>query len=186
MVKGIKKKITPPKDLDLPMVKSEYCSVKKSVIHGRGVYAKKFIPEGTRVIQYVGEKITKAESDRRADIALENNKLRESEGAVYIFTLNKKYDIDGYVTHNTARYINHSCEPNCETDIIRGKIWIVALRDIKKGKEITYNYGYDLDSYKDHPCECGSKKCVGYIVAEEHWPKLKRKLQKKHKKKDKK
>ena len=155
-------------------VTSPYILVKKSKIHSTGIFAKKDIPEGARVIEYVGEKITKAESDRRADIPLEKNKKNSSCGAVYIFQLNKRHDIDGYVPYNTARFINHSCDPNCETDIIRGKIWIIALRDIQKGQELAYNYNYDIEDYEDHKCRCGSKRCVGYILDEDHWPRLKR------------
>jgi len=77
--------------------------------------------------------------------------------------------------------INHSCDPNCEVEIIRGHIWITAIKDIKKGEELGYDYGYDYDDFKDHPCKCGSKNCIGYIVAEEHWPKVKRALAKKNK-----
>ena len=163
---------------------SPYISVKRSKIHGTGIYAKKKIKEGTRVIEYVGEKVTKKESDRRAQTPLENNAENEEYGAVYLFELNKKYDLDGYVTYNTARFINHSCDPNCESDIIKGHVWIIALRDIKKGEEISYNYNYSWEDHEDHPCYCGSKKCVGYILAEEHWPKLKRRQRKKQKKKD--
>ncbi|MFP4472389.1 MAG: TrmH family RNA methyltransferase [Candidatus Omnitrophota bacterium] len=151
---------------------SPYISVRQSVIHGAGVFAKKAIPAGTRIIEYVGEKITKAESDRRADIPLNLSRQDNTKGAVYIFTLNKRYDIDGNVSYNTARFINHSCAPNAEAQLVHGHIWIVALTDIKKGQEITYNYNYDFDNHEDHPCRCGSPNCVGYILAEEHWPKL--------------
>ena len=102
----------------------------------------------------------------------------QNNGAVYLFELNSRYDIDGNVSWNTAKYINHSCEPNCEVDIIEEKIWIIALRNIKKGEELSYNYEYDLDVCLDHPCKCGSKKCAGYIVAEEDWPKLRKILEK--------
>ena len=136
-------------------VTSPYIIVRRSKIHGTGVFAKKDIPQGARIIEYVGERITKAESDRRADIPLERHKENSECGAVYIFTLNQRHDIDGYVPYNTARFINHSCNPNAESDIIRGKIWIIALRDIKKGEEVTYNYNYDYDSHEDHPCRCG-------------------------------
>ncbi len=161
---------------------SPYITVKGSSIHNKGVFAKKDIPEGTRIIEYVGEKITKKESDRRADEDIEASKKDNNKGAVYLFELNKRYDIDGNVPWNTARFINHSCDPNCETDIIKGHIWIIAIRDIKKGEELSYDYGYDLDSFEDHPCRCGSKNCVGYIVSEEHRPKLKRILSRKRKK----
>ncbi len=151
---------------------SPYMLAKGSGIHGKGVFARKNISSGTPIIEYVGEKITKAESDRRAKVPLRQHKKDKTKGAVYIFTLNQRYDIDGNVPYNTARLINHSCSPNCEASLSRGHIWITALRDIRKGEELTYNYGYDLDSYEDHPCLCGSENCMGYILAEEHWPKL--------------
>jgi len=153
---------------------SPYIRVRRSKIHGSGVFAKIDIPQGTEIIEYVGEKVTKAESDRRADIPLEKNKKNSDFGAVYIFILNKRHDIDGNVSYNTARFINHSCDPNCEAVICRGHIWIMALRDIKKGEELTYNYGYDFDDYQDHKCLCRTARCVGYILDEEHWPKLKK------------
>lgn len=156
---------------------SPYIAVRKSKIHGTGVFARKDIPAGTRIIEYVGDRITKRESDRRYQIAWDRAQNGNgNEGIVYIFTLNKRHDVDGSVSWNTAKYINHSCDPNCETDIIRGHIWIIAIRDIMRGEEISYNYGYDFDSYEDHPCHCGAENCVGYILAEEHWPKLRRKL----------
>ena len=156
--------------------KSPYIIIKNSKIHSLGVYAKKAIKKGTRVIEYVGEKVTKAESSRRAEKPLNENSENEELGAVYLFELNKRHDIDGYVKYNTARYINHSCNPNCESDVIKGKIYIIALRDIEKGEELTYNYGYGWDDYADHPCYCGTKDCMGFILAEEHWPRLKRKI----------
>jgi len=156
-------------------ITSPYIVIKKSRIHSAGIFAKNDISKGTRVIEYVGEKITKAVADRRADIPLEKNKKNGAYGAVYIFILNKRHDIDGNVKYNTARLINHSCDPNCETEIIRGHIWVIAIRDIKKGKEIAYNYNYDVEDYEDHQCCCGSKRCVGYILDEDYWPRLKRK-----------
>jgi len=164
--------------------KSPYIIVRRSTIHGKGVFAKRDIPVGTRVIEYVGEKITKAESERRAHIPIQKNRKNPEHGSVYIFQINKRYDIDGYVPYNTARFINHSCEPNCESEIIRGSIWIIALQDIKKGEEINYNYGYSYEDHEDHQCFCRADNCVDFIMAEEEWPKLKRKhsMQKNRKK----
>jgi uncharacterized protein len=162
--------------------KSKFIKVRSSGIHNKGVFAKKDIPKGTKIIEYVGEIITKAESDKRAEKQLNLSKNHTKDGGVYIFELNKKHDIDGKVKWNKAKFINHSCNPNAETDILKGHIWIIAIKDIKKGEEITYNYGYDLENYEEHPCKCNSKNCIGYIVAEEHWPKLKRKLKNKKKK----
>lgn len=154
----------------------EHIIVQNSPIHGQGVFAKHDIPNGTRIVQYVGEKITKKESDRRAELVLHQHTQNQSLGAVYIFELNKKYDIDGNVDYNPARFINHSCEPNAETEIIRGKIWIIAIRDIKSGEEIFYNYGYDYEGKleEEHKCRCGTSRCFGYILAEEFWPTAKK------------
>lgn len=165
--------------MNIKKTTSPYIVVRRSGIHGIGTFAKTDIPKGTRIIEYVGEKITKAEAERRAHIPLTLHKNNREHGAVYIFELNKRHDIDGYVWWNTAKSINHSCEPSCETDIIRGRIWIVALRNIPKGEEITYNYGYGYDDYEEHPCNCGKRRCVKYILAEEHWPKLKKRSEKK-------
>lgn len=159
-------------------VSSPYIEVRNSRIHHKGVFAVRDIPKGTKIIEYVGRKLTKKESDKAFEENFEKHIENEDNGAVYIFELNKKYDIDGNVPWNTAKYINHSCNPNCETDIINDRIWIVSLRDIKKGEEITYNYGYDFDAALNHPCRCGSENCVGFILAEEDWPKLKKILAK--------
>lgn len=137
-----------------------------SEVHGYGLYASKDIPKGTRIIEYVGDKITKAESDRRDDARRARQEAGD-DGCVYLFTLNKRYDIDGDVEWNTARLINHSCEPNCETEYAKGGIWISALRDIAEGEELNYDYGFDWDNYDEHPCLCGSPTCCGYIVAKD-------------------
>lgn len=130
--------------------------VRASGIHNTGCFAACEIRKGERVIEYVGPLISKAES------------LRECENEnVYIFTLNDKNDINGNVDWNPARFINHSCEPNCEAENDDEHIWILALRDIKPGEELTYNYGFDLEEYKDYPCNCGATSCVGYMVAVE-------------------
>lgn len=146
-------------------------TVRTSSIHNRGIFARTDIAKDAPIIEYVGEKITKAESQRRGD-ALHARSKKTGGAAVYIFTLNKRHDLDGGKGRNPARYINHSCAPNCEAFIGRGRIWIHALRDIKEGEELTYNYGFDVDTWEDHPCRCGSQRCIGYIVAEDQWPKL--------------
>jgi SET domain-containing protein len=161
------------------------CKVKTSKIHGRGLYATADLDKDTDIIQYVGEKITKKESTRRA---LEwEEKARESgEGLVYIFELDGKYDIDGRLGDNPARYMNHSCDGNCEAINYDGEIWIVARRDIKKGEELVYDYGYDMEHFLDHPCKCGSDNCIGYIVREDQRSKVKKLLKRKKKKRGKK
>jgi SET domain-containing protein len=148
----------------------------KSRIHRHGLFAARDIPRGTRVIEYVGPRLTKAEGWRRADAWLAKSEY-SGKGEVFIFELNSRWDIDGNVPWNTARHINHSCRPNCEAKIIRGHIWIVALRRIPAGAELTYDYGYDLDACTDHPCRCGEGNCVGYIVGSEYRAKLRRLLE---------
>jgi hypothetical protein len=150
---------------------SEFCEIRGSEIHGRGVYAAKFIPAETKIVEYVGELIDKKESERRGN-ALHAKSVKSGGPAVYIFTLSKNLDIDGDVPWNTARLINHSCEPNCEAWIEGRKIFIHALRDIPEGEELTFDYGFDVDCYQDHPCRCGRAACVGYIVSREQWPEL--------------
>ena len=156
---------------------SKYCEVRGSTIHGLGVYATMAIPTGTRIIEYIGELIDKEESEKRAWKQMER---AESSGdaAVYIFTLDKRWDIDGSVPWNTARLINHSCEPNCEAWIEGKQIFLYALRDIGEGEELSFDYGFDIENYEDHPCRCGSGACIGYIVGRDFWPELEKRLKK--------
>ena len=132
---------------------------KKSNIHRYGLSAAKDIKEGTKIIQYKGKKITDKESE-------ENKKYRYN--VTYLFTLNKKYLLDGDFKYNAARLVNHSCNAKCEVlDNNGSEIWISAIQNIKKNEELTYDYGFSFDSYyKDHVCNCGSDNCVGYIVRE--------------------
>jgi len=157
-------------------MKKKLYTKKPSGIHRSGLFAACDILEGTRVIEYVGKKITNKEADDVYDRDFEKSKNHTEGGAVYIFELNKRYSIDGGVRHNIARFINHSCDPNCEVEIIKGRIWIASISDIKKGKELFYDYGYDLEHWADHPCWCGAKGCIGYIVAEDQRKKFKKLL----------
>lgn len=144
--------------------------VRKSPIHGNGVFATCDIAEGEWIIDYLGEKIDKEESNRRG-LANEESAKASGGGAVYIFELDDEYDIDGNFEYNDARFINHACRTNCEAVNEGGTIKFYATRDIKKGEELLYNYGYALEHFLDHPCRCGFPECVGYIVAE--WDRLK-------------
>ncbi len=150
---------------------SDYCEVRGSEIHGRGVYATCFISKGERIIEYVGERIDKHESEKRGN-AQHRKSLENGDAAVYIFTLSKSCDLDGNVPWNTARLINHSCAPNCEAWIEGRRIFIHALHDINGGEELTFDYGFDVDCHEDHPCRCGKPECVGYIVSRSQWPDL--------------
>lgn len=150
--------------------------VKKSKVHGSGVFATSDISKNKKIIQYIGDKITKSEGDRRSAARIKKFLNKKNEGSVYIFELNKKYDIDGSPLYNKARYINHSCNPNCEVNIIKNEIWISSIKKIKKGEELNYDYGYafDKDDFADHICKCGSANCIGYIISQDDWPKYKK------------
>ena len=136
----------------------------RSGLHGYGLFGRPALARGTRIIEYVGDRITKAEADRRDDQRLARL-AAGGDGCVYIYELNQRHDIDGRVPWNLARRINHSCTPNCETQVVRGRIWIVALRDIPAGGELTYDYRFDFTEWRNHPCRCGTKDCAGFIVA---------------------
>ncbi len=155
--------------------------VKKSKVHGSGVFAEKKININTKVIQYIGEKILKSEGDKRSGKRISKYLHSEDHGSVYIFELNSKYDIDGTPNYNKAKYINHSCNPNCEVEISRGEIWIRSIKKIKKGEELSYDYGFefDKDDYTDHVCKCSSKNCIGYIISQDDYTKYKKYLEKK-------
>ncbi len=129
-----------------------------STIHGTGGFATARIEPDTFLIEYVGERIDKSESIKRC-----------SEDNRYIFDLDDQFDLDGNVDWNPARWLNHSCSPNCEAQSSDGRIWIVATRAIAPGEEITFNYNYDLEEYRDQPCRCGAVACVGFMVAEEYF-----------------
>ena len=133
--------------------------IKKSNIDNKGLYAAKNIKAGRKIINYKGKIITIKETER--------NPKYDNDKAIYLFNLNTRYDLDGDFEYNTARLINHSCDPNCEVSGKGLKLWIFALRDIKKGEELSYDYGFAYDKdYKQFVCKCGSKNCVGYIVRE--------------------
>lgn len=161
-------------------VASDAVLVRNSAIHGTGCFARRPIEEGERILEYIGEKITKAESNRRG-LAQEEKAKTTDEGAVYIFELNKRYDIDGNVPENIARLVNHSCDNNCQAVNVRGHIYFEALRPIAEGEEISIDYGYDISHFLDHPCRCGSPRCAGYIVSKEQRSRLKRLLQRRAK-----
>ena len=126
---------------------------------GLGLYAAKNIKKGTKIIDYVGKIITKKQT--------EQSEKYDNAKPIYLFNLNNRYDLDGDYSFNTARLINHSCDPNCEVFGAGLKIWVYAMKNIKKGDELSYDYGFSFDQdFKKYPCRCGSKKCVGYIIRE--------------------
>ena len=131
--------------------------IKKSNIDNKGLVAAKDIKIGTKIIEYKGKLISKNES--------ENNPKFDNSKRIYLFEINERYDLDGDFNFNTARLINHSCNPNCEVVGKGLKLWIESIKDIKKGEELSYDYGFSFDGdFKDYPCKCNSKNCCGYIV----------------------
>ena len=138
--------------------------IRRSPIQGRGAFATRRIRKGERIIEYTGERISNAEADRRYD----DERMRRHH--TYLFTLTQRTVVDGGVGGNTSRFINHSCEPNCEAVIEDGRIWIEADRTIPKGRELTYDYQYERVSNDDaaderkYPCHCGARGCRGTIL----------------------
>jgi SET domain-containing protein len=156
-----------PKPDPVPL-ETDLVIFRPSTIHGLGGFAKSNLSKDTRIIEYLGQRIDKQESLRRCEA---NN--------VYIFSLNDQQDIDGDVTWNPARFLNHSCSPNCEAQIEEDRIWLIAIRNIGAGEELTFNYGFNLENYRDYPCRCGSPDCVGFMVAEELFDHVRKQAQNK-------
>tara|TARA_Y100001936_G_C15990483_1_gene622049 strand:- start:830 stop:1279 length:450 start_codon:yes stop_codon:yes gene_type:complete len=133
--------------------------IKKSKIDKNGLYANQNIKKGVRIIEYKGKIISTKKSETCSKF--------DNDKAIYLFNINKRYDLDGDFKFNIARLINHSCDPNCEVFGKGLKVWVYAMRDIKAGEELSYDYGFSFDKdFKNYPCKCKSKNCVGYIVRE--------------------
>ncbi len=113
---------------------------------GLGLFANELIKKGEFVIEYIGEMLTREEADRK--------------GGKYLFEISSRRTVDGTGRNNIARYINHSCRPNCEVDIKKGRIFVSAIKNIKEGEEVSYDYGKEyVDEYiKPYGCKC--VKCV--------------------------
>lgn len=143
---------------------NEWFELRRSPIQGYGAFAVRDIPRGTRLIEYTGEKISNAEADRRYD----DDAMRRHH--TFLFTLSSRTIVDAAVGGNAARFINHSCDPNCEAVIERSRIWIDAIKRIPAGTELVYDYQYEYDDdytekdLKWYACVCGSAKCRGTIV----------------------
>jgi len=141
--------------------------VKQSPVHGRGVFARRHIPAGTRIIEYTGEKISGEEADRR------HPTNPDDPFHTFFFMLSNGKVIDGDVNGNDARWINHACDPNCESEEGRGgkRVYVKAKRDIRRGEELNYDYGLVMDgkitkqNKLEYACRCGSEKCRGTMLA---------------------
>ena len=158
--------------------------VRTSRVHGKGVFAARPIAKGERIIEYTGEIITWKEAQRRHphDPAQPNH--------TFYFHIDDQYVIDALYGGNSSRWINHSCDPNCEADEEDGRIFITALRDIAPGEELNYDYGLVIDApltpelKAEYPCWCGSANCRGTLLspADGDKPGKGGKKKKKHKK----
>jgi SET domain-containing protein len=140
--------------------------LRTSTIAGVGAFATRPISKGTRIIEYTGERISNAEADRRYD----EEKMPNHH--TFLFTLNRQTVVDAAVGGNEARFINHSCAPNCEAVIEDGRrIYIEAIKDISVGEELVYDYQYErmddhtADDERFYACQCGAPGCRGTIVA---------------------
>ena len=149
--------------------------VHSSPIHGRGVYALRPLHKGRRLIEYLGERITPEEADRRYD----DDALEIPH--TFLFTVDKHTVIDAAVDGNEARYINHSCDPNCEAVDDDGRIFIEVIRSIRPGQELTYDYHLERDGHwraewaERYLCRCGAPNCRGTLLFKPKRPGKKRK-----------
>ena len=144
--------------------------VKSSSLHGAGVYTTTPLRKGTRVLEYTGPRLKKEETEG----------LYADNEVTYLFTMDDPdVVIDGF---GMAAFVNHSCDPNCESDQIGDRIWIIALRDIKAGEELTYDYClWDGEPGDEAPCYCGAKNCRGTMYSEEEIARQKKLLRQKNK-----
>jgi len=141
--------------------------VRQSKIHGTGVFAARAIPAGTRVIEYAGTRISAKEADRR------HPTNPDDPFHTFFFALSSGKVIDGNEKGNDARWINHACDPNCESLEGKGgkRVYIIARRDIRRGEELNYDYGLVIDEKmtktlkSQYQCRCGSVNCRGTMLA---------------------
>ena len=137
--------------------------IRSSSLHGAGVYTLAPIAAGSKVLEYTGPRLSTKETD---------GMYADSE-VTYLFGMDDgKTVIDGF---GMAAFVNHSCQPNCETDEIKKRIWIIALRDIGPGEELTYDYNiYDAEPGEDSPCHCGTSACRKTMFSEDEIARHKR------------
>lgn len=146
--------------------KEPYYRIRRSRIHGRGAFATRRIRKGTRIDEYIGERVSHAEADRR------HEGKADDDNHTFLFIVDRRLVIDGGVAGNQARYINHGCDPNCESVIEDRRVFIEALRTIEPGEELKYDYSIGRDD-DDPPnvdeiyaCRCGAETCRGTML----WP----------------
>lgn len=139
--------------------------VRRSGVHGKGVYAVQRIPKGEVLIEYVGERITWKEALRR------HPHNPKDPNHTFYFHINDEEVIDAAYGGNAARWINHACEPNCEADEVDGRVFIKSLRTLQPGEELFYDYGLTIDDRytpalkKQYACHCASRRCRGTMLS---------------------
>jgi SET domain-containing protein len=140
--------------------------VRGSKIAGKGAFATRPIRKGERIIEYLGERVSHAVADERYD------DHKDGVHHTFLFSVNRRVVIDASVDGNEARFINHSCDPNCESVIEGGRVFIDAAKAIRTGAELTYDYAYTRDGSETeeeetglYGCRCGAKSCRGTILA---------------------
>ncbi len=144
---------------------SRRIQTRRSGVHGKGVFALVDIAEGETIIEYVGEIISWPEAQRR------HPHNPEDPNHTFYFHIDEDHVIDALFGGNSSRWINHSCDANCEADEQEGRIFIKARRNIKAGDELNYDYGLIIDERytpklkAEYPCWCGTKKCRGTLLA---------------------
>jgi len=153
-------------------MQNPYLEVRPSAIEGSGAFARCCIPKGTRIIEYAGERITPAMAhDRYGRDSRWVDDFFDEEPHFYLFTVDSNIIIDGGVNGNEARFINHSCMPNCEAVTENGRAYIEALRPIKEGEELTFDYRLDggpdvtEEDKLRYACFCGTAFCRGTMLA---------------------
>lgn len=165
--KAVRKARRPPRAKKASLATSPLIEARDSKIHGRGVYAVAPIKKGTRIMEYLGERISHGEADARYE------KKGEDDGHTFLFVASNRTVIDAGVDGNDARFINHSCNPNCETVIENSRVFIDAIRNIKPGEELGYDYQLTWESTDDptelalYACRCGARKCRGTMLDKE-------------------
>jgi uncharacterized protein len=138
--------------------------IRSSPIQGKGAFATRPIAAGTRLVEYTGERLTPDEADARYP------EVPGERHHTYLFAIDDEIVIDAAVGGNDARWINHSCAPNCDAVVEDGRIFIEAIRDIEVGEELTYDYAYQLTerhspaAKRRYPCHCGATSCRGTIL----------------------
>lgn len=164
------RKAKPARQVPAIPARPDLMRIRRSRVHGRGAFAVRRIRKGTRIIEYLGDRV----SHREADLRYDHKTVDDNH--TFLFIVDRGVVIDGGANGNDARFINHSCDPNCESVIEDRRVFIEAIRTIQPGEELTYDYQIGRDK-EDPPnideifaCRCGAASCRGSML----WPPLRR------------